>query len=119
MRYLLTFLTIVYSFQFSAQNFCYTNEKQEAWFLKHPELKVAYEKHREEVAKVDKEQFKTAYNNGQMAGKSAAAAVFTIPVVFHILHTGGGENISDAQVKDAVNILTRDYNSANADTANV
>ena len=42
MRYLLAFLTIACTFQFSAQNFCYTSEKQEAWFLRHPELKAAY-----------------------------------------------------------------------------
>jgi hypothetical protein len=32
---------------------------------------------------------------------------------------GGSENISDAQVQDAVSILTRDFNKLNADTNNV
>src|SRR5690606_23662564 len=44
---------------------------------------------------------------------------FTIPVVFHILHTGGTENISDDQVKDAVRILTEDFNKLNPDTSDV
>ena len=51
--------------------------------------------------------------------RSSSAVIYTIPVVFHILHTYGTENISDAQVEDAVNILTRDYNKQNADTANI
>lgn len=51
--------------------------------------------------------------------RSANAVIYTIPVVFHILHTYGTENISDAQVLDALNILTRDYNKQNADTANI
>ncbi len=42
-----------------------------------------------------------------------------IPVVFHILHLGGSENISDAQVMDAVRILNLDYNRLSIDTADI
>ncbi len=35
--------------------------------------------------------------------------IYKIPIVFHILHNGGVENISNEQVFDAVNILNRDY----------
>lgn len=51
--------------------------------------------------------------------RSSSAVTYTIPVVFHILHTYGTENISDEQVEDAVNILNRDFNKQNADTANI
>ena len=44
---------------------------------------------------------------------------YTIPVVFHILHLGGQENISDAQVNNAVAILNRDFRKQNADTTNI
>ncbi len=40
-----------------------------------------------------------------------------IPVVFHIIHVYGAENISDAQVADALDRLNIDYNLQNADTA--
>jgi PKD repeat protein len=53
---------------------------------------------------------------GNRKHKSVNTASFTIPVVFHILHMGGSENISDAQVKDALTILNRDYAKKNADT---
>lgn len=42
-----------------------------------------------------------------------------IPIVFHILHNFGPENISDAQVIDQVRILNDDYNKRNADTSDV
>ncbi len=40
-----------------------------------------------------------------------------IPVVFHVLHQYGYENISDAQILDAVVILNNDFNRLNADTS--
>lgn len=45
--------------------------------------------------------------------------IYTIPVVFHIIHNNGSENISDAQVQDALNILNRDYRKLNADTSQI
>jgi PKD repeat protein len=42
-----------------------------------------------------------------------------IPVVFHIIHAYGAENISDEQVYDAIEKLNIDYNLQNADTANI
>lgn len=39
-----------------------------------------------------------------------------IPVVFHIIHKYGVENISDEQVYDAIEKLNIDYNKLNADT---
>jgi len=45
--------------------------------------------------------------------------IYKIPVVFHVLHSEGLENISDEQIYDAMSILNRDYRKQNADTANV
>jgi PKD repeat protein len=45
--------------------------------------------------------------------------VYTIPIVFHILHEYGYENISDAQVYDQVAILNEDFRKLNADTNQV
>ena len=46
-------------------------------------------------------------------------AVLVIPVVFHILHMEGPENISDAQILDQMEILNTDYNRLNGDTIEV
>jgi len=46
-----------------------------------------------------------------------------IPVVFHILHEGGpigvAENISKAQIEDAISIMNEDFNAENEDLINV
>ena len=46
-------------------------------------------------------------------------AVVYIPIVFHILHNGNSENISNEQIMDAFSILNRDFRLMNADAANV
>ncbi|MBO0358673.1 T9SS type A sorting domain-containing protein [Hymenobacter sp. BT186] len=43
----------------------------------------------------------------------------TVPVVVHIIHTGTANNISDAQVNDAIRILNEDYSKTNPDTSSV
>ncbi|MDI1356090.1 MAG: M43 family zinc metalloprotease [bacterium] len=103
----------------SAQKYCGTTEYQNAWFAKHPELKDAYEKLKQEASTRDQEEFKNGYTSFSSAQKPSSTSNYTIPVVFHILHQGGNENISDAQVKDAVRILNEDYNKENTDTSNV
>jgi len=41
--------------------------------------------------------------------------VYIIPIVFHILHNGGQENIADTQIYEALEILNRDYRRMNDD----
>ncbi len=45
--------------------------------------------------------------------------LFTIPVVFHVIHTYGNENISKAQIFDAVDILNLSFQRLNNDTSDV
>jgi len=40
---------------------------------------------------------------------------FVVPVVFHVIHQYGPENISDAQMYDAIRVLNEDYNKLNPD----
>jgi hypothetical protein len=42
-----------------------------------------------------------------------------IPIVFHIIHEGGAENISDEQVLDCLRIVNRDFRKQNQDTLQV
>lgn len=42
-----------------------------------------------------------------------------IPVVFHVIHDNGAENISDAQLYDAIRVLNEDYNKQNPDWVTV
>jgi PKD repeat protein len=42
-----------------------------------------------------------------------------IPVVFHVVHNYGAENISKEQILDAIRILNEDYRKLNADTSDI
>ncbi len=57
------------------------------------------------------------YKKQQKAVQGTTETILTIPIVFHVIHTNGPENISDAQILDQVNILNRDYAKLNADTS--
>lgn len=54
----------------------------------------------------------------QFANAKKASVVYTIPVVFHIIHSGStvpARNISQAQVNSQITILNNDYRKLNAD----
>jgi PKD repeat protein len=55
-------------------------------------------------------------NNLQLRDSSV---VYTIPVVFHLIHQYGIENIPNENIYNQIAILNRDYNKQNADTADV
>jgi PKD repeat protein len=48
--------------------------------------------------------------------RGGGQTIYIIPVVFHIIHNNGPENISDDQIYDAMFILNRDFRKQNADT---
>ena len=54
-------------------------------------------------------------------GRSSRAGVYTVPVVFHVVHRGealgSGGNIPDAQLISQIAVLNRDYNRTNADAS--
>ncbi|MCB0792586.1 MAG: T9SS type A sorting domain-containing protein [Flavobacteriales bacterium] len=55
----------------------------------------------------------------QEDGPERGGNTYVIPVVFHIIHNNGPENISDEQVEDAIRVLNNDYNKLNDDWDNV
>lgn len=67
-----------------------------------------------------KEDYKQLFENSKQVYTDGfqSKTVFTIPIVFHIIHENGSENISDAQVYDQMEVLNRDYMLENADISN-
>lgn len=59
---------------------------------------------------------KVNFNKIQPNGDAKQMIVYTIPVVFHVIHggtaVGSGINISQAQINDQLNILNNDFKSA-------
>ena len=53
--------------------------------------------------------------NNSIAQTSASkrATKYIIPVVFHVIHTNGPENISKAQIEDQIKILNQDFSYTN------
>ena len=95
---------------------CGTTEAMQKLFESNPGLKAQYEKDEEKYAEEDRIAAARGYNE---ENKSTNATLYTIPIVFHIIHENGTENISDAQVYDAVRILNLDYRKLNTDIGNV
>ncbi|MFH1005202.1 MAG: M43 family zinc metalloprotease [Bacteroidota bacterium] len=101
----------VHSISDEPLKYCGTDEAMHNLFLKNPGLK-------EEVKRIELEDQKNAQKNSNQEIQFNPP-VYIIPVVVHVIHNYGTENISDAQVKDAINILTRDFRKQNADADQV
>ncbi len=63
------------------------------------------------------EQFTKEYAEQELNSRDASAPTYIIPVVFHIIHNYGPENISDAQIYEAIEQVNRDFRKLNNDTA--
>ena len=96
---------------FSQEKYCGTTEAINELFKLHPELKQKQDEYNALM------QQKIAAKKA--LGKNAVENKYIIPVVFHVIHTYGSENISDLQIQDQINILNRDFRKRNADTSNI
>lgn len=61
------------------------------------------------------ENFLTEIAENPTGDKLHKKATYTIPVVFHIIHNYGEENISREQILDGLRVLNEDYSRTNAD----
>jgi len=73
----------------------------------------------EELAKEANRELR-AFTEEYIAAKdSEDDETLIIPVVFHIVHVDGEENISDEQVFSAIDVLNEDFSASNDDIGNV
>lgn len=110
MRVYLTWLTLMLgSLSVKAQHtkHCGSDEAEKRIINKFPELKSS-------IANTN--SILESLNQGQVS--RTRSGKYIIPVVFHIIHNFGPENISDAQVYDAMQRINDDYNKLNADVVN-
>ena len=90
--------------------YCGQTEKTEALFARFPHLC-----HDAEDAERALEDETRAYNDS----RGSRDQLYIIPVVFHIIHNNGPENISDEQVYSAMEVLNRDFRMLNEDISQV
>ena len=61
----------------------------------------------------------TQQNINSPATRSSNSLPYIIPIVFHVLHNYGPENLPDSVLINAVRIMNEDYRKLNADTAQI
>jgi len=86
---------------------CAATEQQEWLFEKFPELQKAIEEEQHRL-----EDFTKNFTENR---RNQRTPLYVIPVVFHVIHMNGEENISDQQVFDAVRVINEDFNAENED----
>ncbi len=86
---------------------CGHNEAQENLFIDHPEYQYNFE--------VNQAAFEEEYEEFLPDYSPDDRAAFIVPVVVHIVHLDGEENISDDQVYDAIAQLNFDFSETNSD----
>jgi Pregnancy-associated plasma protein-A/Secretion system C-terminal sorting domain len=91
----------------SAQNFtpCLTDQIHQQAIIKNPEI-IQYEANMNKLAR---EQSSSPIN-------FKTGSILYIPVVFHIIHQNGVENISQAQIMNELKILNTDYRKMGRDS---
>lgn len=89
---------------------CITTEMTEELMKQDPQYKI----NQDELERFT-EQYELQQRNNSSANKTSSV-VRIIPVVFHVIHAGGNENISDAQLLSQIDVLNADFRRLNADT---
>jgi PKD repeat protein len=90
---------------------CGTDEMHQELFKTHPEYNAgilrAYERLQADTKAYEKQNLEKS------------DALYVIPIVFHVIHNYGVENINDDQILDAVKQLNIQFRKLNADTADI
>ena len=112
-RSLLLFLSIsFFSCLFGQDHLnCGTDEMHQQLFQNRPDLNPGVIRSNEKL-KGDTDQF-------LKSPKVKSGDPYIIPVVFHVIHNGGAENISDAQIHDAIQQVNLQLRKLNPDTAEI
>jgi len=101
---------------------CYSDQATKAYFSAHPEEKARYDREMKEATLSPEylNQMANQRSNGQnKVSNTVFTTVDTIPVVFHILHQGGPENVSNSYVYQALAEVNRVHTKTIPDSAQI
>lgn len=101
---------------------CGSDEAMERAYDLYPGLREEMIQNRLRAEQEDQAAFLMGYPHSHSTARhgnesTQSPATYTVAVVFHVIHDYGSENISDAQIYDAMRILNEDYRMLNADTS--
>jgi len=113
-RYPLIVLLLVMVSFITAQpiKMCGTDELSNQFYQDNTALQSAMQSNRTYLKNFT-EQYISSHHNRNVD------SVYTIPVVFHVIHTYGNENVSDEQVKSGLYVLNRNFSNQNPDSGNI
>jgi len=112
--YFLVLLFAPHLFYAQHQNFCGADEMRMEMLKSNPKLAKAIA-----IREQALEEFTQAYTAQTQQKKSSTPATYIIPVVFHVIHNYGVENISDAQLKDGLDIVNKTFRKLRPDTNSI
>lgn len=87
---------------------CGTDHKMKEYIADNPQLAIDFEQLNQWIE-----------DNSEFIMSTSESGEYYIPMVVHVIHNYGTENISDAQIVDAIRILNEDFNKQNADTSSI
>lgn len=94
----------------SNPSFCGINHQMEKLYEANPEL--------EQQVNAEQSQFQIDYENFMQSWSPDERVAYVIPVVVHVVHLNGPENISNAQIYDGIQQLNDDFSMTNSDNSN-
>jgi len=92
---------------------CGADEFAYEFYKSNPQLQQLMEQKREELRQHTKQYVAANY------ARRSSDSVLTIPVVFHVIHNYGIENISDAQIASGIKVMNMGFRNQLADTASI
>ncbi|MHB8261343.1 MAG: M43 family zinc metalloprotease, partial [Bacteroidia bacterium] len=122
---LATSFVVAASMMFAQQqpinNKCHTDVATKYYFDTHPGAKEQYEKNMKEAhfAPEHLNELARNGNNSVNANGHDSYALDSIPIVFHILHLGGSENVPNSVIYTALAEINRVHGSKTSDSANI
>lgn len=107
--YLLHLIVAISSNLIYAQDQCVTDSLNKAFIKSNPSIQVL----------IDELEKETQNHNSTLSVSKATMVTYSIPIVVHVVHDYGAENITDAQIISAINQLNLDFTGSNTDLVNV
>ena len=113
--YFLVTLSVLFVSSIYAQTIqmCGTDEMSYQLYRDNPSLQGLMESNRTYF-----KNFTQQYIANQ-ASRGNPDSIYTVPVVFHVIHIYGNENVTDEQVKSGLSVLNRNFSNQNPDSANI
>jgi PKD repeat protein len=91
------------------------NKELEAQNPEYAKMRAAFnDAYRAAMKNYNPNDYRTTNGLGKANGP-----IYIIPVVVHVFHNNGGDNISDAQIISEINFLNQSFRKLNPDTGNI